>query len=488
MRLNKGSKHIFTVITILGILMIAGMVSAGTPNPGSGSVNFTVMNKDATDSANVVASYINASGVEDAAISAVIPALSSAGFPITSSGLPDGWEGSVIVSADKDITAFGQIRWSGGQFGDGQTAGAYNGFGQNATANTLYFPSLKARAGNQFSKISIQSAEGASSSATTTFSVNFYNRDGTLATTLANQTVNKGAQKTYDLLDDVNLPADWNGSAVVQSASPLAGVATTHWKGYSTAYSAVTSGGTVAYVPEARRRLKNGQWDQYTSIVVQNLDTTDAANVKVDWYDRSGTLLHTFNDTIPANSSNGYNTRFGADIPNSAALDAAVGNKWNGSLVITSTNGKQIVAVSTLQWTSISSAGESGTSYTSESTGSARILIPASFRRTDSSWKQFSGVIVQNIGSTACSNFTVDWIDRDGNKMLSYSDSLNAGISHGYNSRYGADIPNSVDAASLGSDFRGSVVINAPGCELIAIHNTVWPLWTDSTTYQGEKD
>jgi len=482
-------KSLILLVLLAALFVAVAVASAGDPNPGSAAVNFTVMNKDQVNDATVIAEYVNPNGVVDAQVQQVIKPLSSAGFPIGSSGLPDGWVGSALVSADREIAAFAQMRWNGGAYGDGKTAGAYNGFGEGA--NTLYFPALKAIAGNQYSIVTIQSAEGPSNTETVNFSIAFYNRDGTSAGNLNNQTVNKGAQKSFDLLDDISLPASWNGSAVVTSASPIAGVATTHWRTYSTAYSAVTGGGTTAYVPEARRRLTGGgAWDQYTGIVAQNLDTTTAANVTVSWYDRSGNLLHQFNDTIPANSSSGYNTRFGADIPDYSSFATDIGTAWNGSVIIESTNGRNVVAVTNLQWTEFSSIGDAGTSYTSEAVGTARVLIPATFRLVSgANWKQFTGIIVQNIGSGACNNFDVDWFDRDGVNMLSYQDSLDKGISHGYNTRYGADVPAGANVASLGNEFRGSVVINAPaGCELIGIHNTVWPDQTDSTSYQGIPD
>lgn len=487
----KSRKSLFLLLSIAALLAVVVVVYAGDPNPGSGAVNFTVMNKDPNSDANVSAQYVNTNGVVDAMVDQIVKPLSSAGFQIGQAGLPDGWTGSAVISADRDIAAFAQIRWSGGAYGDGRTAGAYNGFGQGA--NTLYFPSLKAWDGDQFSILTIQSAEAPPPAAneTITFSIQFFNRDGSPAGNLNNQDVKKGAQKSFDLLDDMSLPADWNGSAVATSASPIAGVATTHWRTYSTAYSAVSGGGTTAYVPEARRRLTGGgAWDQYTGIVAQNLDPNDEAQVTVEWYDRSGNLLHSFNDAIPANSSHGYNTRFGADIPNKAQFDADIGNSWNGSVIIESTNGKNIVAVTNLQWTAVSNIGFAGTSYTSEAAGSDRVLIPATFRIVSgATWDQFTGVIVQNINdSTACNNFDVEWFDRDGNSLLSYQDSLGPSTSHGYNTRYGADIPNSVNVASLGNEFRGSVVVSATGCELIAIHNTVWPQYTDSTTYQGVPD
>ena len=485
-------KRLFALVGSLLLIVVftTSALAQGGLNPGSGSVNFTVMNLDANEASQVVAEYVNQNGQVDATKNVQIQPRSSEGFPIDAAGLPDNWAGSVIISADKEIVAFGQARWEGGTYGDGKTAGAYNGFTEGA--NTLYFPSLAARSGKQFSFLTVQSAEGASTSESITITINFYDRAGNLSKTI-HDTFLKGTQVTYNLLEiglpTTNPPGDgWLGSAVVESTSPIAGVATMHWKYYSAAYSAVTGGGTTIYLPSATRRLPKGPWYQYTSILVQNLDASNIATVTTHWYDREGTELFSFQDTIPANSSHGYNTRWtSSDVPDHDALYNALGNNWNGSVVITSTT--NIVAVANLQWTEDSPVGNSATAYTSDYQGYEEVFIPATFRRVDGdTWKQFTGLVIQNIGSSACNNFQVQWRDRSGNTLLSYTDSLEPNISHGYNSRYGADgsdFPSGVNVTNLGNDFRGSVYINAPGCKLIAIHNTLWPLWTDSTTYNA---
>jgi hypothetical protein len=482
----KRLRTILPVAVLISGLVLTTVVSAQAVDPGSGNVNFTVMNLDTTESATVVASYIDQAGNVSSTRQATLDPLSSEGFPIDTSGLPDNWQGSVIVSGDREIVAFAQARWEGGNYGDGQTAGAYNGFTEGATK--LYFPSLAAR-DSQFSRLSIQSAEAASTSETIDITIRFYDRSGGLSHT-ENDTLYKGTQETYDLLD-LSLPVTtppgdgWLGAAVVESDDPIAGVATTFWREYTGAYSGVTGGGLMAYLPSATRRLPSGPWYQYTSVEVQNLDDAATANVTVYWYDRTGALLYQFDDTIPANSSHGYNTRFTtSDVPNHTALHNALGSDWNGSVVVESD--VDIVAVAKLQWTADSPVGTAGTSYTSDPAGYAQINVPANFRRVSSgTWRQFTGLVVQNVGTSACNNFSVEWRDRSGVLLLDYTDSLAPNISHGYNSRYGADIPSGNDPADLGDDFRGSVAIDAPGCELMAIHNTLWPLWTDSTTYNA---
>ena len=470
------------VVSLIAVLMLTTLAAASEPNPGAGSVNFTVQNLDPSEDASVIASYINSAGQADATIPATIAPQSSAGFNIADSGLADNWDGSVIVSGDREIVAFAQARWENGSIGDGKTAGAYNGF--TAGASALYFPSLAARDGKQISRLSIQSAEGASESETIDVTVAFFNRDGTAAKTAYDISLLKGTQQTIDLMDEA-LGDGWLGAAVVSSASPIAGVSTMHWKEYSGAYSGVMGGGLVAYLPSITRRLPNGPWLQYTAVLVQNLSSDTDATVTVEWYDRDGALQHSFDDAIPANSSHGYNTRWtSSDVPDHAALHTALGDDFNGSVVVTS-DGPHIVAIANLQWTADSPVNLAATAYSSEPAGYAEIFVPANFRRVAAgTWKQFSGLIVQNVGDSACTDFDVEWRDRDGLLLLSYTDTLTLqGQSHGYNSRYGGGPMG--DSSVLGDDFRGSVYFDAPDCELIAIHNTLWNLQTDSTTYNA---
>lgn len=497
-------KRMVSVLMVVVVLLgIATPVFAAPPNPGSGSTNFTVQNLDEVEDANVQADYVNQSGEVDASVPKTIGPLASDGFPAADSGLDDGWLGSVVVSADKEIVAFAQMIWQGGDSADGKTAGAYNGF--TAGADTLYLPSLANRDA-QFSRISVQSAAAPSTTQSVGFTITFYDREGNVSGTI-NDTVLEGAQKTYDLslsgvggsgipdLDPANAVNDWLGSAIIEATTagtPLAAVATMHWRDYAGAYSAVTSGGTLANLPSATRRYIDGQWVQYTGVVVQNLDPTTDAELTVTWYDRLGAELISFNDTVPANSSHGYNTRFTStsNIPvDPAVFEAAIGNDWNGSVVIECTNGVDIVAVANLQWTAAFGGTLAASAYTSAPGGYETVYIPANFRLlSGSTWLQYTGLIVQNVGTTACEDFDVTWIMRgETTPALTFQDSLDPNISHGYNTRVGADMTSLAPnyATALTGDFRGSVTISAPGCELVAIHNTVWPFWTDNTTYEG---
>lgn len=470
------------------ILILALALSIAVPvlaqDPGTANVNFTVMNLDPTEDATVIAQYVNQDGMVDAAVEKTLPPLTPAGFPIADSGLPDGWIGSVVVSSDKEITAFGQILWTGGTSTDGTTAGAYNGFSQSAT--TLYFMPDLVQRWNQFSRITVQAASAPDGDSIEVY-LNFYDREGNPSTVNpVTGSIEPGSQETWKLGTDIIVsPEDWNGSCVITATGGIAAVATSHWPEYSAAYSAVPSGGQKAYLPSATRRYINGEWIQFTGVVVQNMKDADV-DVTVYWYDRGGNLLGSFMDTIPARSAHGYNTRWGSagsDIPDTFDVEAVLGNDWNGSVVIEAANPTdEIVAMAKLQWAKANRAG----AYYSEPGGYSELFAPATFRRvSDGTWLQYTGLIVQNVGDSTCT-FTVTWTDRLGNDLLTFEDTLEPCIAHGYNTRWGSagsDIPPTANVEDLGDDFRGSVHIVAPGCQLIAIHNTLWDIQGANTTY-----
>jgi len=484
---------IITPFLIAAILLVAfvGFAAAQTADPGDGMVDFTVMNLSDTYTTTVTAQYVNQSGGVDATINQDVEPLSSKGFNAADSGLPDPWVGSAIASASQEIASIAQIRYENGDSTDTKVAASYDGILQGA--NKIYFPSLAARTGKQRSEISVQSAQAASVSTIDAY-YTFYNRDGTKALGPISRTIPGGAQVTIDLDADLTLPntapaADgWLGAAVVTSTESIAGVAVTHWKQYSAAYAAVTNGATTIYLPSATRRTPSSVWKQFTSLEVQNLDTTTEAEVRVNWYDRYNNKLFVFTDTIPANSTHGYNTRWlGSDVPDNTALQTALGDDWNGSVIISSTNSVDIVSIVKLQWTADHPAGEGASSYYSFSEGYPELYLPAVYRVYPSStWEKFTGLIVQNVGTTPCIDFMVEWYNPSGTQLISFTDSLSPTISHGYNTRYAANNPPGVNMADLGTSLNnGSVYFNAPGCSLNAMHNTVWPAWTDSTTYNG---
>jgi len=91
-------------------------------------------------------------------------------------------------------------------------------------------------------------------------------------------------------------------------------------------------------------RTKNGAaWTGYSGLIVQNLDPDNEADVHVKFLKSDGTVGVEFDDTIPANSSHGYNTRYNAAVP--ASTFNVLGNNWSGPAIITTDNPVGIVGI-----------------------------------------------------------------------------------------------------------------------------------------------
>lgn len=464
-------------LAMIFVLVMTTTVLAAPPVPGTGNTDVIVMNANTNTgdpNASVVAEYYNPSGVVEATRSPAggVPSLGAFEFRAADSGLGDGWAGSVIVSADRDVTAVANTGYSGGSAEDGQTGSSYSGFSAGST--TIYIPSLFQRFQAQYSRITIQNM----GSGTANITLNYYNRDGTTAATPIVGQIPEGAQVTYDLsqvgasVPDFadNLADGWIGSVVVTSDVNIGGISSTFWEHFSSAYESSANGSTRQTCPWVSRRFIVGDWVQSVGVIVQNLSASTEANVTLNWWNRDGTLAHTFNHTIPANSAKGYNTRVRADTPDPDAFWADLGDDWNGSLTITSD--QPIASVVDMNWRR---AGEqaantyrcidssSGDSVNSVAADVGQTILFADVNRilTGETFQKYTSIIVQNLSSTPA-NVTVTWYDRNGNQVHQFNASIPGESSQGYNTRFVADTPDpGALHTALGSNFQGQVVVTS---------------------------
>lgn len=477
----KKRLHVVSVFALILVMVTTTSVFAAAPVPGTGNTDVIVMNTNMNtgDSpASVVAEYVNQSGVVEATKSPAggVPSLGAAQFAASDSGLADGWNGSVVVSSDREVTAVANTAYTGGSAEDGLTGSSYSGFAEGATE--IFIPSAFQRFNAQISRLTVQNMD----SGTATISINYYNRDGTAyAGNPITDSIPQGAQRTYDLsqtgakVPDFpdNLADGWVGSAKITSDKKIGAVASTHWEHFASAYESTpapaTTGASELTCPWVSRRFIAGDWVQSVGVIVQNLFGGAAANITATWKNRDGTTAFSFTHSIPALAAKGYNTRVRADTPDPDALWAALGNDWNGALVITSD--QSIGAVVDMNWRR---AGEqAANTYRCEDSmsGGSSALAAGSLNLfyTDvnriltggSTWQKYTSIVAQNVSTTAAS-VTVKWYDRTGTLKHTFNDTIPAQTSHGYNTRFVADTPDPASLnAALGNNFIGQVVITS---------------------------
>jgi hypothetical protein len=97
------------------------------------------------------------------------------------------------------------------------------------------------------------------------------------------------------------------------------------------------SGGTSVFLPQVYRMTCTGTvCEKSTGVIVYNPDAGTAAAVHVRFIETNGQVKYEFDDSIPALSSHGYNTRVASNVPDVDALRAALGNAFKGSVWVTS--------------------------------------------------------------------------------------------------------------------------------------------------------
>jgi hypothetical protein len=267
------------------------MVLVAVPFAGAQTItwnsSFTVVNLGTTD-ATVTAMFYDEAGTEYVP-NPLVPGSLDNPFMLGPGGsaivvmafvndtLPDG-RYSVVLSADQPIVAIANL--AGTQDPNVNYNGSYSG-SEDIGQMTAYLPSVSNSFYDWYSHLSIQNLTSAAMDIT----VQFFS--GT-TTPIAEITGNVPAYSSWHLdMDDAGitpaLPTDWNGSATVAAAGPVAVVNNDYNQGMSLGaeqtYSGAAAGAMNLYCPGLYDQFI-GLW--YSSMNVQNIGAADA-NVTI-WY------------------------------------------------------------------------------------------------------------------------------------------------------------------------------------------------------------
>lgn len=270
----------FLVVSVIVLItLLTGTVASAQNNiPGTGWWSGEqVQNVSAADAQVVVTAYAQTSGDTFTTGNQTVPAGGAVTFiPSSFTNMPDGFQGSAVVSADQPIKAIVNVtNQKAGAFGvdGGKAAAQYQGTENVST--TIYFPLAKH---NRFGKTTvfyIQNAGNAAATANYTFNMdNGGQFTGATASIGPNQMVILAPA-------DANVPSTNDaraniGSLVVTSAQPLAG--TVMEFDQNEAIGTVLKGTRAftqsdfdvkAYAPVA----KHNRFGRFTGIQVQNVSS-----------------------------------------------------------------------------------------------------------------------------------------------------------------------------------------------------------------------
>lgn len=235
-----------------------------------------VQNIESGEITAVVKAYATGAATPTGVTTHTIPAQASAVLSASELDVPSGFTGSVVVEATGNIVASAQ------ETGDNNRS-AYAFEGTAAGANTVYMASMLCDAfGGQNSYYAIQNA---STTASASVSIAFYNTDGTSAGSMAATTVSAGGKISVNPCNE-GVAAGTSGSAVITSVgAPVIAIGKVKApNGLATAFVGQGAGAYSVSAPYIRWAANhNNEFRAF--IAVMNVGGSPATDVVATYYD-----------------------------------------------------------------------------------------------------------------------------------------------------------------------------------------------------------
>lgn len=356
-------------------LAIALLMILALPMVASGqSIVYTagiqIQNLDLSNQASITVTYYNQDGSTAATVNDTVSAGGAKTyFPL--SAVSDGFNGSVVISSDREIRAIGNILGNSGAYG-----ASYGGF--TAGATTVYVPLLMKENSGYNTWFNVQNTGSDPTTVTITYS------DGVTAS-CAN--LQPGAACTLDQATEAHV-TKWVGSATVTAGEPVA--VTVMEVGPTTlfAYTGFTGGSTEVVMP-----LVNANNAGYiTGIQIQNQGGT-STTVTVSYTPSSAGTACTETQTIPANKSKTFAL---AAFDSGANSTCVAGAKFVGSAEVTANSASQNLVAIVNQ---LNTGANKGAAYEGfdPNTATDTVVMPLIMDRNAN---YFTGFSILNVGGS----------------------------------------------------------------------------------------
>jgi len=379
--------------------------------------------------------------------------------------LPEGFLGSAVLSSNQPVVATA-VQIPDTTSTTVKNRPLSNGF-SSGNANVLLATVLKNKF-NTTSTFSIQNADTGNIDIT----LKIFNADDTAAApvTITETNIPQGAAKTYDMGTLGNISANvFNGSATVTAvksgtttpANIVASVLEFSTVGGAVkAFEGVTEGANTVFMATALCDRFNPL--QRTAYAVQNTSTSETAAVTVS-----------YSNGVSENANIGPGAKKSFNACNAPGAQA----NFTGAATITS-SGAPIIVIGKAFFNAPDPAGFE-TAFLGESVGSAKLALPyvryASDAKYLSGSRQRTNIAIQNIGSAAVSNVTVQYLNKNGTVVGTHTIASIAPGAKANSSPVSAGSGTALEEfgspdANPGGGFGGAAVITAPaGSQLIAI-------------------
>ena len=367
-------------ILLLALVMTFAFASmAGAQSgPSAYSSGFQVQNLDQTGPAAIQVTFYKTDGVVEKQTSDTVAAGKSVTYyPISTAA---GFNGSAVISADRQIAAITNV------LGDGVSFGAsYGGF--DSGANEVSLPLIMKNNSQFYTWFNVQNAGSATTNVTVTYA-------GTTCT--ETKSIPAGAAAKFDQATNTCLPDKYVGAAKIKADAGGSVVATVIETGPTTlfAYNGFTTGTTAPVIP-----LVNANNSGFiTGISVQNAGTAPT-DVTITYTPSVAGAACTEKHTIAAGAAAIY-ALYGFSLVSAAnpnVSTCAFGAKFIGSAAVTANSGAQKLVVIVNQ---LNIAGKKASSYNAFDTAqaSSEVVAPLIMDRNSGF---YTGVQIMNVGDTA---------------------------------------------------------------------------------------
>ena len=390
------------------------------PVPDSGVANMVVA--AGSTPVAVTGYFINPKGTVEATVVATLGAHGSVLFAPTVANLRKDWIGSVALSPNNAVGSIAEVYWRGSKLGTNKPieSSAYEAVASPGTVAYLPFVAyVPDNPNTQFSRISVAGSGD--------ITLQYFNREGTpVPPTPLADTLGAGGHKTYDLhipsaLNPTFGTSAWVGSLKItsQEGQSISAVESHYWANRGVlSYPSSASGATRNFVPGVERRFEATTTTTptpnllgFSVITAQCLDQSTACSVKMEFYNPgTPTPVATLTCSVAPNAARAANTNSGGDCPVGASL-TSLGDSFNGSVVVSSTNDKNLAVVAyTVRPGSAMMDGFRSATAADASTWS---FAPAAYQKaspttqtpapscTGWNWTQYSIIYIQNPSATA---------------------------------------------------------------------------------------
>ena len=388
---------VFTVI--IALVLVGAVFAQGSP-PGSGWWSGEQIQNVGSGTASVQVTAYDSSGTTYTASSNVAQGGSTTFLPADFTGMPNGFQGSAVVTATTDIRGIVNVtNRLAGSYGvsGGLAAGQYQGMSAGAT--TLNFPLAKNNYYDKTTTFYIQNTGVSSATASAVFKIGGGTYNYTTPSMLPGTMVAFGPA-------DAGAPSGNSaiGSLSVTSAQPLAGVVLEHKNFENPAKQLQATRGftgadadTTLFAPI----IKNNYFNRFTGLQVQNV-SGGPVNITVT-YKASAGCSGTYTDTTTGLADGASHTF--VHLSGSTNLPSGC---LAGAQVVATGN---VVAIVNESYTSAAvSAGKTqeSTTYSAFANSAATALVQLPLAKEDS-YNKGTGVQIQNVSSSATASVVVTY-------------------------------------------------------------------------------